>query len=173
MHVQATDQKCMDYGVHMHTQTVNIILLSTVNAQQTALACSCTSVIYSYFDGVQDLQQICIRAAYQSIQRSLSDHSLPCSLWASKMVHKQEEKGCRGRRLLWLALLTGADQFSSVITWVQDNDITENCSFVFHCTIKETGIFSTIWKQRSAIDAAISAPNPPVIGASWLSCHSI
>jgi hypothetical protein len=27
---------------------------------------------------------------------------------------------------------------------------------------------SNLWKQRSVMDAAISAPNPPVIGASWL-----
>lgn len=72
-------------------------------------------------------------------------------------------------------LATGASncplQFKNKTNEMHTKNSKANVFMLLHRTnytpMSEHGML-TLRKQRSTIDAAISAPNPPVIGASWL-----
>lgn len=162
--------------MYIWMRTKNRGFMSANHGKCAAVAWSCTSVIYSCLYGVQDLRYTSRVSHYSFIAKYgklliTVIRILPCSLWACKMVRRREEKECRGRRLSPQELLAATEQSGNVTGWA--SRFCNQPFFLFSPLNHDIWRYITLWKQRSAIDAAISAPNPPVIGASWLTCYSI
>jgi hypothetical protein len=113
-------------GHAFRPQTSNILCIYT----HTMLAVSTINVQHKrhhnasapqYFTVALIASRICSRQQIRAVAPipkqgniKLAGNPLPCSLWACRMVHKQEEKGCPGRRPSRQALLTGTDRFQQV-----------------------------------------------------------
>ena len=155
--------------VHMHiwrrTEALSLLI---------AIMVTCTSVIYSCFYGVQDLQYTFVRptATYRrmvSYTYWSGSYLVLCGheKWFVDERKRSVEAADSRHRRFELQQSNSKNVMGWASRWC-------NQPFLFCAPLNhDIWRYSTLWKQRSVIDAAISAPNPPVIGASWLTCYSI